>query len=200
MNPIWKIFSMSKLFYFLLMITFLIANPLDKWIDQNKNVIKEKIKSVSFQIKIKSDLDSKGNDILNGKIVMGEKKKFRFEMGTRTVVSDGTLWKSFDKRTNQIFIQEPDKKLERALFSWVRVNKLKALPIENNSDGSYKIKLFGKTNDVRLYFNLYTNVLDSIKIFRQDGFLSNIYNISIMAADSVILDIGTESSVIFDLR
>ncbi|SVE54684.1 uncharacterized protein METZ01_LOCUS507538, partial [marine metagenome] len=146
----------------LLLITFLIANPFDKWIDQNKNVIKEKIKSVSFQIKIKSDLDSKGNDILNGKIVMGEKKKFRFEMGTRTVVSDGTLWKSFDKRTNQIFIQEPDKKLEKVLFSWVKVNKLKALSVKDKPDGSYKIQVFGNNNDVRTYFNSATNILDSI--------------------------------------
>ena len=191
---------MSKLFYFLLLITFLIANPFDKWIDQNKNVIKEKIKSVSFQIKIKSDLDSKSNEILNGKIVMGEKKKFRFEMGTRTVVSDGTLWKSFDKRTNQIFIQEPDKKLEKVLFSWVKVNKLKALPVQNKPDGSYKIQLFGNDNDVRTYFNSATNVLDSILIKPRNGLRSTIFNISISAADSVFLDIGTKSSELFDLR
>ena len=191
---------MSKLFYFLLLITFLIANPFDKWIDQNKNVIKEKIKSVSFQIKITSDLDSKSNEILNGKIVMGEKKKFRFEMGTRTVVSDGTLWKSFDKRTNQIFIQEPDKKIEKALFSWVKVNKLKALPVQSKLDGSYNIQLFGNNNDVRTYFNSVTNVLDSILIKPRNGLSSIIFNISISAADSVFLDIGTKSSELFDLR
>ena len=34
------------------------------------------------------------------------------------------MWKSYDKRSDQIFIQEPDKKLEKALFSWVKVKKL----------------------------------------------------------------------------
>ena len=191
---------MSKLFYFLLMITFLIANPFDKWIDQNKNVIKEKIKSVSFKIRLESGIDSKEYKILNGQIVIGEKKQFRFEMGPRTVVSDGTLWKSYDDRTDQIFIQKPDKKIEKALFSWVKVKKLKTLPVQNKPDGSYKIKLIGNNNDVRAYFNSVTNGLDSILISNRDGLKSKIFNISISAADSVTLNIGTKSSTIFDFR
>ena len=192
---------MVKLRYFFLITSYLAANNIfDTWVEQNKNVINENIKSVSFQIRLESGYDSIKDNILDGQIVLGKKKQFRFEMGQRIVVSDGKQWSSYDKRTDQIFIQEPDKRTEKALFSWVRVNKLKALPIENNADGSYKIKLFGKTNDIRLYFNSYINVLDSIKILRQDGFLANIYNINIMAADSVILNIGTESSIIFDLR
>ena len=189
---------MSK--YFFLTLTYLIANPLDDWVDQNKNVIKEKIKSVSFKIRLESGIDSKEFKILNGQIVIGEKKQFRFEMGPRTVVSDGTLWKSYDDRTDQIFIQKPDKKIEKALFSWVKVKKLKTLSVRNKPDGSYKINLIGNNNDVRAYFNSYTNVLDSILISTWDGFGSKIFNISISAADSVILDIGTESSDIFDLR
>ena len=190
---------MSKLLFFSTL-TYLIANPLDDWVDQNKNVIKEKIKSVSFKIRLESGIDSKEYKILNGQIVIGEKKQFRFEMGPRTVVSDGTLWKSYDERTDQIFIQKPDKKLEKALFSWDNINKLKAIPIKNKPDGSYKIKLFGSNNDVFAYFNADTNVLDSILIYPRNGLRSKLYNISIAAADSVILDIGTESSDLFDLR
>ena len=190
---------MSKLLFFSTL-TYLIANPLDDWVDQNKNVIKEKIKLVSFKIRLESGIDSKEYKILNGQIVIGEKKQFRFEMGPRTVVSDGTLWKSYDDRTDQIFIQKPDKKIEKALFSWVKVKKLKTLPVQNKLDGSYKIKLFDKNNDVRAYFNSVTNVLDSILISTLDDFGSKIFNISISVADSVILDIGTESSYFFDLR
>ena len=168
--------------------------------DQNKNVIKEKIKSVSFKIRLESGIDSNEYKILNGQIVIGERKQFRFEMGPRTVVSDGTLWKSYDNRTDQIFIQNPDKKLEKALFSWVKVKKLKSLPVKYNHNGSYKIKLIGNNKNVRAYFNSDTNVLDSILISTWDGFGSKIFNISISAADSVILDIGTESSDLFDLR
>ena len=189
---------MSK--YFFVTLTYLLANPLDDWVDQNNNVIKEKIKSVSFKIRLESGIDSNEYNILNGQIVIGENRQFRFEMGPRTVVSDGTLWKSYDDRTDQIFIQKPDKKIEKALFSWVKVKTLKSLPVQNKPDGSYKIKLIGNNNDVRAYFNSYTNVLDSILISTRDGFASKIFNIRISAADSVILDIGTNSSDLFDLR
>ena len=183
-----------------LFITCLTANSFDIWVDQNKNVIKQKIKSVSFQIRLETGFDSNEDKMVMGKFVIGEKKQFRFEMGPRTVVSDGTLWKSYDERTDQIFIQNPDKKLEKALFSWVKVQKLKALPVQSMSDGSCKIKLLGKENDVRVYFNPDTNILDSIIISSRDGFGSKIFNINIDAADSVVLDIGTNSSDLFDLR
>ena len=184
-------------FYFL---TCLAANPFDSWVDHNKDIIKETIKSVSFQIRLESGLDAKEDNILNGQIIVGEKKQFRFEMGPRTVVSDGILWRSYDERTDQIFIQEPDKKLEKVLFSWAKVKKLKDLPIRNKPDGSYKIKLFSNNNDVRAYFNSVTNDLDSILISQRNGFQSKIINISITEADSVLLNIGTESSTLFDLR
>ena len=194
------IFLMNKLGYYFLFFTYLTAYSFNDWVDQNKNVIKKKFKSVSFQITFESSFDSKEEKILVGKIIVGQKKQFRFEMGPRTVVSDGKLWRSYDKRTDQIFIQEPDKKLERALFSWVKVNKLKALPVQNKPDGSCIIKLFGKSNDVRAYFNPDTNVLDSIIILPRDGFKSKIFNISIAEADSLILDIGSDSSEFFDFR
>ena len=191
---------MNKFCYFSLFFTCLSANFFDTWVDQNKNVIKEKIKSVSFQVRLESSFDTIEDKTLSGQIVVGKKKQFRFEMGPRTVVSDGTLWKSYDERTDQIFIQNPDKKMEKAIFSWVKVNKLKALPVQNNPDGSCKIKLFGKENNIQTYFNPDTNVLDSILISTVGGGGSTIFNIRIAVADSVILAIGTEFSDLFDLR
>ena len=191
---------MSKSLYLFLIITHLIANPFDAWVDQNKNVLNKTIKSVSFQIRLAARLDSKEEKILNGQIVVGGKNQFRYEMGPRTVISDGTIWKSYDERTDQVFIQKPDKKLEKALFAWTKVKKLKAISVINKPDGSCKIKLFGKNNDIQAYFNSDTNVLDSILISTRNGFESKIFNISIESADSVSLTIGTESTTFFDLR
>ena len=191
---------MHKLVYFFFIITYLFANSFDNWVDKNINVLEEKVKSISFQIKLEPGTELKENKMLNGKIVIGEKKQFRFEMGPRTVVSDGTLWKSCDERTNQIFIHVPNKKWEKALFSWVRVKKLKNLPVNKKPDGSYKIKLFNKNQEIRTYFNSVTNGLDSILISNRDGLKSIIFNLSISAADSVTLNIGTKSSTIFDFR
>ena len=191
---------MNNLFYFFLITSFMVANSFDDWVNQNKDVIKEKTKVASFQIRVESIEASNEQNLIDGQIIIGENKQFRFEMGPRTVVSDGQTWKSHDKRTNQIFIQEPDKKLEKALFSWVKVNKLKALPLKKKSDGSYKINVFGKNNDIRAYLNSNTNVLDSILVMPVNGLKSTILNISILPADSVVLDIGTSSSEFFDLR
>ena len=176
------------------------ANPLDQWIDQHAEILKQDIKSVSFQLTVNSEFNAGQNEsTMSGKIVVGENKKFRFEMGSRTVVSDGKVWKSYDERTDQIFIQEPDKQLEKSLFSWVKLKKIKTLPVTLESDGGYRINLLGKKNDVRAYFNSDTIELKSI-VITQSETKSVISNIILNIEDSLNLDIGRKSSTIFDLR
>ena len=186
-------------FIFLFSICFA-ANSLDHWIDQHTEILKQDIKSVSFQLTIDAGIYAANNDsILSCKIIVGEKKQFRFEMGSRTVVSDGMVWKSYDERTDQIFIQEPDKQLEKSLFSWVNLKKIKTLPVKLESDGGYRISLLGKGNDVRVYLNPGTNELESIVII-QSGIKSEISSIIIATEETINLEIGRESSVSFDLR
>ena len=176
------------------------ANPLDQWIDQHAEILKQDIKSVSFQLTVNSEFNAGQNEsTMSGKIVVGENKKFRFDMGSRTVVSDGKVWKSYDERTDQIFIQKPDKQLEKSLFSWVKLKKIKALPVTLESDGGYRINLLGKKNDVRAYFNSDTNVLNSI-VIKQSETWSEISNIILNVEDSLNIDIGRKSSMTFDLR
>tara|TARA_B100001013_G_scaffold339164_1_gene260880 strand:- start:204 stop:773 length:570 start_codon:yes stop_codon:yes gene_type:complete len=176
------------------------ANPLDQWIDQHAEFLKQDIKSVSFQLTVNSEFYADQNQsTMSGKITVGNNKQFRFDMGSRTVVSDGKVWKSYDERTDQIFIQEPDKQLEKSLFSWVKLKKIKALPVTLESDGGYRIKLLGNKNDVRAYFNSDTNVLNSI-VITQSETRSEISNIILNIEDSLNLEIGHESSSAFDLR
>ena len=69
------------------------ANPLDQWIDQNAEFLKQDIKSVSFQLTINSEFYTSQNEsTMSGKITLGNNKQFRFVMGSRTVVSDGNVW------------------------------------------------------------------------------------------------------------
>ena len=178
----------------------LAANPLDQWIDDHVDILKQDIKSISFHLNFDSEIYDTWNDsIVSGKMTLGKKKQFRFEMGSRTVVSDGKVWKSYDARTNQIFIQEPDKKLEKSLFSWVKLKKIKALPIRLELDGGYRIILLGKENDVRAYFNLDTNELQSIVIL-QSNIKSEISQITVEKEETINLQIGQEGAITFDLR
>ena len=176
------------------------ANPVNQWIDQNTEILKHDIKSVSFQLTFRTAINLTKNDsIMSGKIIVGKNKQFRFEMGSRTVVSDGMVWKSYDKRTDQIFIQEPDKQLEKSLFSWVKLKKLKALPIKLEPDGGYRIKFLGGKNNIRAYFNPDSNELESIVIINSD-IKSEISKITLAIEETLNLEIGRESSVSFDLR
>ena len=198
MNLTWIQFLVGK--YILLLTICFASNPIDGWIDEHKNILKEDIKSVSFQLKIEAQYYSGQNDtLISGKITVGKKNKFRFEIGPRTVVSDGKVWKSYDSRTDQIFIQEPDKQLEKSLFSWVKIKKIKALPVKQKKDGGYQIKLLGKGNDVRAYFNPNTNNLESIVII-QSEMRSELSHITLVIEKNLNLEIGNESSSSFDLR
>ena len=176
------------------------ANPVNQWIDQNTEILKYDIKSVSFHLTVGSAIyPTKNDSIMSGKIIVGKNKQFRFEMGSRTVVSDGMVWKSYDERTDQIFIQEPDKQMEKALFSWVNLNKMKTLLVKLELDGGYRIKLLGGENDIRAYFNPGSNELESIVIINSD-IKSEISKITLAIEEMLNLEIGRESSISFDLR
>jgi len=185
------------IFYFSICLA---AHPLDQWIEEHEDILKQDIKSVSFHFTFDSEIFSTWNDsIISGKITVGKNNQFRFEMGPRTVVSDGKVWKSYDERTDQIFIQQPDKKLEKSLFSWVKLKKIKALPIKLEPDGGYRLKLLGKENDVRAYFNPGSNELESIVIIQSD-MRSEVSNIILSIEGVLNLNIGNQNSASFDLR
>ena len=189
---------MRKYIYFLSLC--FASNPIDSWIDEHKDILNEDIKSVSFRLKIKTQYFSGQDDtLILGKITVDKENKFRFEIGPRTVVSDGNVWKSYDLRTDQIFIQEPDKQLEKSLFSWANIKKIKALPIKQKKDGGYQIKLLGKGNDIRAYFNPYTNNLKSIVII-QSEMRSELSHIILAEEKMINLEIGKQTSSSFDLR
>ena len=198
MNLIWKLYLVGK--YIIFFTVCIASNPIDDWIDEHKEILNKDIKSVTFQMTIESGIFTIENDTtISGKITIGKNNQFRFEMGPRTVVSDGRIWKSYDSRTDQIFIQEPDEKLEKSLFSWVKIKKVKALPVKQKKDGGYQIKLLGKENDVRAYFNPNTNNLKSIVII-QSEMRSELSHIFLTEEKILNLEIGNESSRSFDLR
>jgi outer membrane lipoprotein-sorting protein len=187
---------MDKLIYFHFLCSFLIANSFDEWVDKNKELFEEVNKSVAFEIII----DNNRSQALNGKIIIGDNKQFRFEMGSRTVVSDGRSWKSYDARTNQVFIQDRDVRFEKLLFSWSGLKKIKSLKVKEQTDGSYKVKFSGNKNIIQVYINSSTFALDSILVSNKNRFKSKIFNISMFRVDSMALDIGLESSEFFDFR
>ena len=186
--------------YCLLLTICFASNPIDDWIDRHKKILQEEIKSVSFQLNIQAlNYSNNSDSLISGKIIVGKKNKFRFELGPRIVVSDGKVWKSFDSRTNQIFFQDPDKQLEKSLFSWTKIKKIKALPVKQKEDGGYQIKLLGKENDIKAYFSTDTKKLISI-VINQGDIISKLTQINLTTEDHLNLEIGNKNTRSFDLR
>ena len=91
--------------YIIIISICLASNPVDNWIKDNSEVLKSEIKSASFKVKINSNISGISLDsVFSSKILIGNNNSFRLEVGPRTVISDGKVWKSYDLRTNQIFI------------------------------------------------------------------------------------------------
>ena len=176
------------------------TTPIDKWIGVHAKILKHDIKSISFKLKIYSELFKTPEDsVILGKIIVGNKKRFRFEMGPRTIVSDGIVWKSYDQRSNQIFIQKPDKQLEKLFFIWTKYKRMKTLPFNLEEDGGYRLKLMGEDNDIRAYFHSDSDELKLIRII-QSEIKSEITLISLASENVLNLDIGNKNSIIFDFR
>ena len=77
--------------------------------------------------------------------------------------------------------------------------KNKSIAVKQKKDGGYQIKLLGKENDVRAYFNPNTNNLKSIVII-QSEMRSELSHIFLAEEKMINLEIGKQTSSSFDLR
>ena len=89
--------------------------------------------------------------------------------------------------------------MEKSLFSWVKLKKMKALSAKLEADGGYRINFLGEKKDVRVYFNSDSNELESVIIIQSD-IKSEFSKIILLAEKKLNLDIGRETSSSFDLR
>ena len=188
-----KYFLINNIYiYISISITF--ANSFNQWVESNEVFFLEDIKKIKFQLHQINDIYKQ----YDCSLVICDEKKFRLEIGPRIIISDGNSWKSYDNRNNQILIQEPDRKIERILFSWINKNKIKLLPISKISNHIYKINLLGEKNDVQLYIS--DVKLDSIILVQNTRKYIKLSNIDLMKADSINLSVGNKSSTTFDFR
>ncbi len=185
---------MNRFFFSFLFIYFSYGNAFNEWIEINKNLLRHENKLITFNLTRNENRD----EVLYVKIALGYNKIFRFEMGDRTVISNGKFWKSYDSNTNQIFIQDKDVKLEKLLFSWSKYRKIKSLKFKKQSNGSFKVKIPGFKQDIHSFFNSESNSLDSILSINQNRYVFS--NIEISKLDSIDLTVGLDTTEIFDLR
>ena len=186
--------------YIFIISCFLFANPFNEWVNKHSRILNKEIKSLTFILKIHSDnFNYLGDSLLSGKVIVDNKKNFRFELGSRTIVSNGKIWKNYDSRTNQIILQKPDKKIQKNLFSLFKYNRLKVLPVKLVNDGSYSIRFFDKWAKTIISFYSETGGIKSIMLIGDD-FQSEISFINLKEEITINLEVGDENTEIFDFR
>jgi len=176
------------------------TNSYDTWIDRYSHILESDIKSASFKISINSKNSKFVRDsIIVGSIVIDKDKKFRINLNSRSIVSDGLSWKSYDKRNNQIYIQQVDKYFEKKIFSWLDYNKLKFIPKKQMEDGGYNLNFINDNNNILIYFFKNSNEIKSIE-FNDNNYVYKIRNIILNIEKSINLNLGDEETLVFDLR
>tara|TARA_B100001250_G_C19316206_1_gene578443 strand:- start:4 stop:570 length:567 start_codon:yes stop_codon:yes gene_type:complete len=185
--------------FFILFTICFASNPINNWININEDILSNDIKSASMNLEINSIFSNQiNNSSANIKIFLASDDKFRINFKNRIVVSDGKSWKVYDVYSNQLFIQGPDKKLEKILFSLSKIKRIKAFPVKKINDEEYEISLFDKSQSARLFFN-YNNDLEYILIIN-DNLKIKISHIELKKENSINLLVGDENTEIFDLR
>tara|TARA_B100001250_G_C19447226_1_gene634391 strand:- start:22 stop:588 length:567 start_codon:yes stop_codon:yes gene_type:complete len=184
----------------ILFLTFGFASsPINNWFEKNKATLSNEFKSSSFYLEINSDFpDQLNSNSYWVKIFLAGENKFRIDFKNRIVVADKETWRVYDIISNQLFIQSPDKRLEKLLFSLSKIKKMKSFPVKKINNKEYEISFFDKSNKARLFFN-YNDDLKYILIINDDLEIK-ISNIDLKKENSIDLLIGNEDTEIFDLR
>ena len=148
---------------------------------------------IDFVYSIESDLFSKKEKC---NIKIDKKKHFIFEMGPKKLFYNGIDFRTFDSRTNQLFIQDPDTSILNSIKIYLNEKYISNLKINQIDSNNYEI------NDEE--FSLSLNKENSIYriLFKNDKNLIKFNAITIKEYnDSINFNVIDENEVFYiDMR
>ena len=198
MNHMFKIYLTNK-FLLVLLSSFLFSKPrFNQWLDKNKSLIESDYKSITFIYNNFSNNQNTYQDVNQKcKLTLGLDNKFRFENENKIIISNGTDWRSYDIRTNQIFIYDIDMNIEKIILDLNNFSKLKK-------------NIFSRMIFMNKEYHFYTPYLKQPFLINisEDGILESIIvknniklsQIKIYKEDSLNLSINNKNIMEFDLR
>ena len=68
------------------------------------------------------------------------------------------------QKQTKIFIQNPDKQIDRLLLNWLKGKRIKKLPLKQKNNNQYVLMFPNFKYNIELYFDEYTYSLDSLLI------------------------------------
>ena len=183
-----------KNLYLFFLINFLFSlECYEKWYEHNINV-----NNNFYEINANINNDS----FL--KIYTDNNQKYRLELSEKIIITDSLKTISYNKKNNQLYIENTDRKLSDLIFSFFDINMLKN-KVKKTDSNYLKLKknVYG---NVHVHFNNKCTFIDSIIINRMKNKFS-IKNISVnligesVNVDSLFtLDIDENEVFKYDLR
>ena len=117
-------FFLKWIILFFLSIVFP-RNIVQSWLSDNKEFIEFSNKVINFKYAISHPEYESEYENLTGKLITASENKFKLILGARTLYATGDRWVSYDSRTNQAIIQNPDSLLYNSIVSMTNYNELK---------------------------------------------------------------------------
>jgi outer membrane lipoprotein-sorting protein len=170
-----------------------------EWLIDNKLFIESQNKAISFEYSI-SHPELKGElKTLKGQLITASKGRFKLELGPRTIYSDGDVWISYDSRTNQAIIQNPDSISYNSIITmthYFELNKMLSLSVlKNNTATLYnkgqKIDINFKDKKIKSIISEYNSVKVEIMMIKFETLL--------VISDSLFV-FDPNSTMMIDLR
>jgi len=174
-------------------------NVVQEWLIDNKLFIESQNKAISFEYSI-SHPELKGElKTLKGQLITASKGRFKLELGPRTIYSDGDVWVSYDSRTNQAIIQNPDSISYNSIIRmthYFELNKMLSLSLlKNNTATVYnkgqKIEINFKDKKIKSIISEYNSVKVEIMMIKFETLL--------VISDSLFV-FDPNSTMMIDLR
>ncbi|MBC8213913.1 MAG: hypothetical protein H8E71_04670 [Candidatus Marinimicrobia bacterium] len=138
----------------------------------------------------------------HGRLIVSQDKKFRFEMGYKTIVSDGVVWKTYDERSNRLITQFPDTTFENTILVWFDKEKLLGVKRENiNSKWDFRLSFSNKIPDAEIHFSPKDGSLIWIDVLDKE-YIQRLYDITIKqySGDIEVFQLEIPGAFEIDLR
>tara|TARA_Y100000814_G_scaffold269393_1_gene224852 strand:+ start:1016 stop:1582 length:567 start_codon:yes stop_codon:yes gene_type:complete len=186
-------FSVNYLYLFFLLSFIFSEECYEKWFNNNFF-----INNVYYKI------HANINNSDSIKIYTKNNKEYRIDLIDKIIITDSLKTISYNRKTNQLYIEKRDDNLSDFIFSFINIKNLRS-KIKKNDNNYIKIKNKSYGN-IYVYFNDKCTFIDSIVIDRMKNKF-NIKNISVNSIDDpsnidslFTLDIDEKEVFKYDLR
>ncbi len=172
----------SKLAILFTIISFALpADLFQDWLDQ----IYSYVDSTGVEISFNYQYSAQSKDEISGGFLRyHDSKNFLYQLDKKTVFAVDSVWKTYDKSTNQVFIHDPDLQFEDLVLKWFQRDTLLAPnKVQKISPYAYSVHLSADLSNFDIIFSDNNTVNQIIIYSADDAVIINVESINLISAE-----------------